>query len=70
MFRTTAKFFNLNQDEFMANLDTNTKLEIYGLGKQGNKGDCTEEEPFFLAIKDHLKWSAWMGKMGMAKEEA
>jgi hypothetical protein len=33
MFRTTAKFFNLNQDTFMADLDTNTKLEIYALGK-------------------------------------
>ena len=52
MFRTTAKFFNLNQDEFMKNLDNNTKLEIYGLVKQGAKGDNTTEEPFFLDIKE------------------
>ena len=70
MFRTTAKFFNLNQDEFMKDLDTNTKLEIYGLGKQGAKGDNTTEEPFFLDIKESLKWKAWMGKKGMSQEDA
>ena len=54
----------------MANMDTNTKLEIYALGKQGMKGDCTEEEPFFLDIKNHLKWSAWTDKKGMAQDDA
>jgi len=65
MYRTTARFFNENQDTFMANLDINTKLEIYALGKQGRFGDNTEPEPFVLNIKEHWKWKAWNGKKGM-----
>ncbi len=54
----------------MKDLDTNTKLEIYGLGKQGAKGDNTTEAPFFLDIKESLKWKAWTEKKGMSMEDA
>ena len=59
-----------NQDKYIKPLDTDTKLQIYGLGKQGRYGDCTDAEPFFLDIANHLKWEAWMAKKGMSMEAA
>ena len=46
------------------------KLEIYALFKQATMGDNTVPEPGMFHMKDKAKWTAWKGKVGMAKEKA
>jgi len=45
------------------------KLVFYGLYKQINEGDCTDSEPWAVQLEKKAKWTAWMSRKGMAKEE-
>ena len=46
-----------------------TRLELYGLGKQGKFGDNTEAKPGFFDIVGKKKWDAWTSKKGMDVQE-
>jgi acyl-CoA-binding protein len=45
-------------------------LELYGLGKHGECGDCNVEAPGFFNIIKKKKWEAWNSKKGMELNEA
>lgn len=45
-------------------------MELYGLGKHGDAGDCNTEKPGFFNIVKKKKWEAWNSKKGMDINEA
>ena len=45
------------------------KLNLYGLGRQGKHGDCTEEKPGMFEIKAKYKWEAYMKMKGTDSDE-
>jgi acyl-CoA-binding protein len=49
---------------------TEELLELYGLYKQGEKGDVEGKRPGMLDIKGRAKYDAWAGKKGMSANEA
>ena len=51
-------------------LSSQRKLELYGLYKQGTKGDCGEPRPGFWDMEGQAKWRAWRDRAGMATSAA
>ncbi len=51
-------------------LDVDEKLAIYGYGKQGGYGDCTDPEPSSDDAVEHAKWSIWTALKGTDKQAA
>ena len=49
---------------------TDTRLKLYGLGRQGSLGDNNEPKPGMFSFVEKKKWEAWMENKGMAQEEA
>lgn len=49
---------------------TDVKLRIYGLGRQGKFGNCTDPKPGMFAIKEKKKWEAWTAIKDMEQDEA
>lgn len=45
-------------------------LKLYGLYKQVTEGDCTRAEPGMFEFKEKRKYTAWMERKGLSKEEA
>ncbi|XP_030555013.1 acyl-CoA-binding protein [Drosophila novamexicana] len=45
-------------------------LELYGLFKQANVGDCNTDKPGFLDFKGKSKWEAWNKLKGMSNADA
>ncbi|ALC38216.1 CG8498 [Drosophila busckii] len=48
----------------------NDLLELYGLFKQANVGDCNTDKPGFLDFKGKAKWEAWNKLKGMTNGDA
>lgn len=48
----------------------NELLQLYGLYKQSNEGECKTEEPSFLYVKERAKWNAWKACKGKNKNTA
>lgn len=47
-----------------------TLLELYGLFKQGTKGDVSGKRPGMLDFKGRAKYDAWASRKGMSKDQA
>ncbi len=45
-------------------------LELYGLFKQGTRGDVTGSPPGMLDFKGRAKFDAWEKRKGLAREAA
>ncbi|XP_064539217.1 acyl-CoA-binding protein [Drosophila montana] len=45
-------------------------LELYGLFKQANVGDCNTDKPGFLDFKGKSKWEAWNKLKGTSSADA
>lgn len=45
-------------------------LELYGLFKQATAGDALGERPGVLDFKGRAKYDAWLGCLGMSREDA
>ena len=43
------------------------KLSLYGLYKQGTKGDNTDKEPWALQLEAKAKWTAWNSHKGKSQ---
>ena len=52
------------------NLSHAIKLELYGLFKQGTKGDIDIKQPGFFDRKARYKYFAWKEKEGMDQDDA
>ena len=46
------------------------RLQLYGLFKQANVGDCNTSRPGLLDPKGKAKWDAWDSNKGKAKDTA
>ncbi|KAF9949937.1 hypothetical protein BGZ72_008323 [Mortierella alpina] len=47
-----------------------TLLELYGLFKQANLGDCTGSRPGLFDPRGRAKYDAYAANKGMSKEDA
>jgi len=47
-----------------------TKLQIYGLFKQGRVGNVNTKRPGWTDLKGRAKWDAWKSREGMSLEDA
>ena len=47
-----------------------TRLDLYALGAQGTHGDNDTQKPGMFAVKEKLKWNAWMDKKGTDQNDA
>jgi len=68
-----AKFFEKAAEDVkkhVKSLSNEKMLELYGLYKQANFGDCNIKEPGMLDLKAKAKWKAWNALKGKDKEEA
>ncbi|KAI3383523.1 hypothetical protein SNEBB_009985 [Seison nebaliae] len=80
LFSSTSTFFSELDDKFLlaqekVNLSAvepsnDLKLQLYGLYKQGNNGDCTLGEPGMLNLKKKAKWLAWNELKGKSLSQA
>jgi len=50
--------------------DNMTLLKIYGLYKQGSKGDVQGERPGMTDFVGRAKWDAWAAIKGLPQEQA
>ncbi len=57
-------------DAVLDELEKNTELNVYSLGKQGSEGDNTTPKPATVAVKDRLMVEAWTVKKSMDNASA
>lgn len=50
--------------------DNLTLLKMYGLYKQGSKGDVTGERPGMTDFVARAKWDAWESRKGLSQDAA
>jgi diazepam-binding inhibitor (GABA receptor modulating acyl-CoA-binding protein) len=46
------------------------KLDMYGLYKQATIGNCVTSQPSMFSFEAKAKWSAWVSRKKMSKEDA